>query len=289
NNIDNEKVIKNNEGNFRILLDAIGDLVVVAKPEGEILFTNKAFQNRLGYKTEDLKNIHVLDLNPKENRKEAEQIFADMFAGKRDFCPLPIVTKDGVLIPAETRAWFGKWDDADCIFGIIRDLSQDQEDKQKFERLFRSNPSPMAISSTSGNRAFSDVNDAFLEILGYSKDEVVGKNVEELSLFLDLEQQISIAKELKDTGHISNKELKVRCKNGEIIDGLFFGEIIKSQGKEYFLTVMLDITLRKKSEEKIKFNIEELEKMNKTMVGCESETIGLKKEIEELKANKNQV
>lgn len=249
----NQELLKDSEANFSNLLNAIGDLIIVAKADGKILFTNKAFEKRLGYTTKDIDLLHVLELNPEENRKEAEEIFSEMFTGKRDFCPLPVVAKDGSFIPAETRVWFGKWNGQECIFGVIRDLSQEQEEKQKFERLFRNNPSLMAISDT-GNapeRVFSDVNDAFLKHLGYSKQEVIGKSVQDLNLFVDPDKQIEVAKDLKETGHIFDKELKVRGKDGQILDGIFYGEIIKSQGKEYFLTVMIDVTERKILDKKI--------------------------------------
>ena len=50
-----------------------------------------------------------------------------------------------------------------------------QQAQQRFERLFRSNPTPMALSTLHDGR-FRDVNDAFLETYGYAREEVVGKN-----------------------------------------------------------------------------------------------------------------
>ncbi|MEI6222100.1 MAG: PAS domain-containing protein [bacterium] len=245
-----QNLLNASEKNFRNLLNSIGDLIVVARPDGQILFTNKAFNEKLSYTPQSLKKIHVLDLNPKENRKEAEKIFADMFAGKRDSCPLPIVAKDGTMMPAETRVWFGEWDGAHCIYGIIKDLTADQEEKQKFERLFQNNPSPMAISTLPSHN-FSDVNEAFLKVLGYTKDEVVGTTSEALKLFIHPEEQRVLAKKLQATGRIDGHELQVRRKDGEIIDGLFYGEVISSQGKKFFLTVMIDVTTLKRAKSEL--------------------------------------
>jgi signal transduction histidine kinase/DNA-binding response OmpR family regulator len=45
--------------------------------------------------------------------------------------------------------------------------------------------------------------------------------------------------------------LKVKTKTGEIMIGLFSGEIIENQGKKYFLTVMVDVTESKNLEREI--------------------------------------
>ena len=44
-------------------------------------------------------------------------------------------------------------------------------------------------------------------------------------------KHLQAANELNLFGKIRNVELQVKCKNGEIIDGLFSGEVIESQGK----------------------------------------------------------
>ena len=249
-----EEVLRESEANFRTFFETIGDMIVVATPEGRILFTNKALERKLGYRPEELAGMHVLELHPKEKRREAEEIFAAIFRGERESCPLPLAGRDGKLLPVETRVWFGKWNGRDCIFGISKDLSAEREAQQRFERLFRNNPALMALS-TLPQRQFSDVNDTFLKILGYSRDDVLGKTAADLDLFPDHHhQQSDLAEKLLSEGHIDNYELQIRRKDGAILDGLFSGELIISQGRQYFLTVMIDITARKRAEEALHEN-----------------------------------
>jgi len=51
---------------------------------------------------------------------------AQVWYGERATCPLPVQTKSGAMVRAETRAWSGTWNDEDCIFGVIRDVSFDR-------------------------------------------------------------------------------------------------------------------------------------------------------------------
>ena len=155
--------------------------------------------------------------------------------------------KDGSTVPVETRVWFGKWDGKDSLFGVSKDLSKEQESLQMFNKIFENNPALMAISSIT-NREFINVNQAFLTKLGYEKDEIIGKKASDLSIFVDDDIQKKVVQELNLNGKIGNVELKLRTKKGEILDGLFSGEVIDSQGNSFFLTVMTDITPQKEAE-----------------------------------------
>jgi len=242
-----EEELKASEANFRTFFDTIDDIIVVASSQGQIRFGNAAMFSKLGYSSADLKSMHVLDLNPADRRQEAEEIFSAMFRGERSNCPLPLVTKSGAFIPAETRVWFGRWNGEACIFGLSIDLSAEQEAQQRFESLFRVNPALMALS-TLEDRHFTDINKTFLDSLGYSAEEVIGKSSAELNLFVNQDQQEASAVQLANTGRISNLEMQVRRKDGQILDGLFSGEVVSSRGTGFFLTVMIDITERKRAE-----------------------------------------
>jgi PAS domain S-box-containing protein len=246
-----EEVLRESEANFRTFFETLGDLVVVATPEGRILFTNRAFERKLGYSAEDLAGMCVPDLHPADRRREAEDIFSAMLLGKRESCPLSLVSKGGALVPVETRVRSGRWNGEQCIFGVSKDLSAVQEAQQRFESLFRNNPALMALSSLP-DRRFSDVNDAFLKVLGYARDDILGKTVAELGLFPHQEQQARVADKLLAYGRIADFELPVRCKDGTFLDGLFSGEVISGQGRRYLLTVMIDITERKAAERRLR-------------------------------------
>ncbi len=254
---DAEKQIRKSEENFRIFFESIGDMIVVGTPEGKILYTNQALVQKLEYSLERLKNLHIIDLHPPDNRKEAAEIFAAMFRGEADSCPLPLITESGLIIPVETRIWLGKWSGEDCVFAIIKDLTREKEENQRFEKLFRNNPALMALLSLP-DRTFFDVNDALVNTLGYTREELNGKNPLEINLFVRDEDADFIRTHILSNEPLNNYEIQVRCKNGAILDGLFFADFINSQGKKYFLAVMMDITRQKELERELTFHEKEL-------------------------------
>jgi PAS domain S-box-containing protein len=139
----------------------------------------------------------------------------------------------------------------------IKDSDSAQAAYQRFEHLFRNNPALMTLSQLP-ERRFVDVNDAFLRTTGFTRAEVIGRNAFELGLFPDLERQNVMAARLAAEGRITDFELNVRVKDGTIHNGLFSGEFIESQGQQYFLLVMIDITARKQIEEQLHQREQEL-------------------------------
>ncbi len=233
--------LRDSEENFRTFFETVDDLIFVGTPEGLVLYSNPAVTRRLGYSADELRGMHILDVHPPERRAGAEGIFAEMFRGERDHCPLPLAARSGALVPVDTRVWMGRWNGADCIFGVCKDLSAEQEAQQRFERLFRSNPALMAVSTVPEGR-FYDVNDAFVAGVGYTRAEILGKTTGELGLFLRPAEQERAAVLLMETGRFTNLELQIRRKNGEVLDGIFSGEVIVSQGAQFLLTVMVDLS-----------------------------------------------
>ncbi|MCX7001779.1 MAG: PAS domain-containing protein [bacterium] len=253
-----EERLAASEANFRTFFDTVDDIIVVGSPDGAIIYANPAASTRLGYTPDELKGMQLLDLHPADKRTEAEVIVSAMFNGERESCPLPLAAKDGALIPVETRVWFGTWNGAACIFGVAKDLTREQEALQKFNRLFNGNPAPMAVSSLPEHR-FTDVNDAWQKTLGYARAEVIGKTVDELDLFVQPARRQEIYDALQAHGRVFNCEMKVRCKDGAILDGLFSGEIIANQGHRSLLTVMIDQTERIRAVEELSFSKTKLE------------------------------
>jgi PAS domain S-box-containing protein len=250
-----EEKLKLSEQNFRNLFESMDDMIFIATAEGELLFVNHSVHSKLGYTFEELNEIGLLGVHPPNRLEEAKQIFAEMFNNERDSCPLPLQTKDGKLIPVETRVWFGTWDEREVVFGLSKDLSMLQAALEKFNKLFDSNPALMAVNSMEDN-TFIEVNESFLNTLGFTKDEVIGKTIKEMGLFTNENQQKKVREQLTEFGNIRNIELDVKTKDGTILTGLFSGEIIDNQYETFMLTVMTDITAQKKAEMELKRQFE---------------------------------
>jgi diguanylate cyclase (GGDEF)-like protein/PAS domain S-box-containing protein len=239
--------------NFEAFFRTIDELIIICHKDGNILYTNDAVRAGLGYSSEELLEMNILDLSPKEIREETAEIVRDIIDKKKDFGLLQLESRDHNRIPVEMRLWPGSWNNQECIFSLSRDKRTEPETLLKFTRLFEDNPVLMAITDLP-ERNFLDVNTAFLEKTGYSRDEVIGRTADQLDLFSLSDEEIVLAGKLVKSGKFKNIEMNIRCKNGKILNGLFSGEVIGNHSKKYLLTVMVDITeqiiLRKRLENK---------------------------------------
>ena len=246
--------------NYEIFFNTIDDFLFVLDQQGNIIHTNSTVTNRLEYLTEELLGKPVLMVHPPERREEAGRIVGEMLAGTAEFCPVPVMTKSGNIISVETRVKHGYWDGKPVIFGVTKDVSKIKLSEEKFSRAFQSNSTLMAISNISG--AFIDVNAAFLDAMGYTREEVIGRTSHELGVFEDPGLRNSIGEKLRNNIPVRNLEVNVRIKSGQQRIGLFSADTIYIGNELCMLTMMVDITERKKAEEELRQARNEADKAN---------------------------
>ncbi len=132
---------------------------------------------------------------------------------------------------------------AGVAFSVL-DITERKKAAERFERLFNFNPSIMGLTSTKDRRFFM-VNDAFLSLLGYTREEVIGKTAADLELYADPGDLRKLSVLLEAGGGVDSFEVRLRKRNGDSLTGLFSSEIIELDGESYHLAVITDITYRK--------------------------------------------
>ncbi len=241
-----EEIIEQTRKNYETFFNTIDDFLFVLDEQGNIIHTNTTVTNRLGYTAEELLGMSVLMVHPENRRQEAGRIVGEMLAGTADFCPVPLVTKAGNPISVETRVKQGYWNGKAVVFGVTKDVSKIKLSEEKFSKAFQSNSTLMAISTF--DDVFIDVNDTFLSTFGYSRDEVIGNSSRGLAIFESHEMRKMIIGNLKQGIQVRDIESKVRTKSGEIKFGIFSADSIYIGKDLCVLTMMVDITERKKAE-----------------------------------------
>ncbi|MGA7936281.1 MAG: PAS domain S-box protein [Kovacikia sp.] len=125
-----------------------------------------------------------------------------------------------------------------------------QESEEKFTKVFRTSPDPIAISTLEGK--FLEVNSSFLTVFGYSKEEVVGHMEKEIGLWAQIEEREKLVRNLQKTGAICNLEYNFYSRSGELLTMLFSSELIELNGQVCVLGVAKDISGRKQAEEALR-------------------------------------
>jgi two-component system, sporulation sensor kinase E len=129
--------------------------------------------------------------------------------------------------------------------------------EDRFAKIFRASPNIISVATLQEGR-FLDINDSFLNSLGYSRGEVIGCTIEDLDIIADIPTHKSMCRLITENKSIHNMEVKLRCKSGNIITGLLSTEIIEVDGQNCLLGIVNDITKRRQMEKKL----QRLEQLN---------------------------
>lgn len=123
--------------------------------------------------------------------------------------------------------------------------------EEKFSKAFRSSPDSMTIT-TFGSGILIDVNDSFLSMIGYSREEVIGQTVPQLNIWVRVEDRVNFRRILEEKGVVRNHECEFQMKSGSVVVCLLSAELINLDGELCMVAVMTDITDRKHAEEALR-------------------------------------
>src|SRR6185436_6875829 len=87
--------------------------------------------------------------------------------------------------------------------------------EEHFSKAFRANPQPMSLTSVNEGR-YIDVNESFVVMSGYAREEVIGRTSLDLGIWETPERRAEFVRELMQTGSVRNVETKFRTKRGKI-------------------------------------------------------------------------
>ena len=120
---------------------------------------------------------------------------------------------------------------------------------EEYFSIFENINEAVCINTKEGQIFF--VNNAALELFGYSKDEIIGMNI--IDLYANPDVRPGIIKILEKNGSIKDFPIKLKKKNGEIIDCEFNTNVkIDDKGNKIFYGFIRDTTEKKIAEEKLK-------------------------------------
>lgn len=123
-----------------------------------------------------------------------------------------------------------------------------RESEEKFSKLFHATPAILAFTALADGR-FIEVNEAFERAFGYRAEEVIGRTSLELNIWVNPADRAGVIKTLDESGKVRDVEAQFTGKSGNVLVGLYSAEIVEIKGEPYLLSLLNDITERKRAEE----------------------------------------
>lgn len=134
------------------------------------------------------------------------------------------------------------------VFMIFERVNKEKIMAQKrFQVIYDTIPDMICITDVESG-VFIDVNDKFAEKIGKPKQEVIGKNVFDFSIWKSKQAREDCIEKLLRDGRIENYEIELGNNDGTLYTCLISGKLIEFNGKIHVLSVIRDINERKNME-----------------------------------------
>ena len=237
------------------IVDSATELISTCDREGRITFMNRAFLKAIGRSEEEVVGKYFRDLvvSPAASPGLREQIRAGISEKGEWRGECLHRRKNGTDFPVYLNVGPLR-DNAGCVIGnvgIVRDLTESKRAEERFYKAFHLNPEPITIATVSEGR-YLDVNESFLRITGYRREEVVGRTSMELKFWERAQDRNRLIDALKAQGSVRDLEITFRTKSGEQRAALDSADLIEVNGQKCIIAILKDITERKALEKQLR-------------------------------------
>jgi PAS domain S-box-containing protein len=240
---------------------AIGDL------EGTWTYVNRTFLDMWGYGAEEEVLGRPAGTFWREPDRVAE-VIATLFVEGQWVGELVARRRDGSCFDAQLSATTVR-DAAGQLVGLIaifRDVSTSkqiehalQTSETRYRRLFEAAQDGILILDADTGQIVA-VNPFLTEMLGYSREEMLGRKLWEIGPFRDLAAARLAFAELQESGYIRYEDLPLQTSKGRRMDVEFISNVYAVDGKKVIQCNIRDITARKQIERQLRQAKEEWEK-----------------------------
>lgn len=230
------------------ILESIGDCFISLDDRLRYTFINSAAEDFIGRSKESLIGKHVsegLGASPiglakltqtwKEKTQQHFELYLGVFQKWVEFSIYP--ANKGVSI---------YFRDISKRKQVEEELRQSEE---RFQTIFHSSPDMIIIFGAEDYEIF-EVNQKFVDILGFSREELIGHSLFDFNLISEKDKQLEVDRHLPEMP-LFNYELELTTKTGEKITTLVSCDRINIDGETCHLALIKNITDEKKLETKI--------------------------------------
>ncbi|HSD82773.1 MAG TPA: PAS domain S-box protein, partial [Anaerolineae bacterium] len=257
-----QRALQESEARFRLLAENSTDVISRHTLTGDLLYVSPAAYTLLGYEPAAALNQSVFDVIYPDDQETVKRSWAALLEGQ-PVAPLSfrLRRRDGSYVWMESggrairNAETGEIEEVHISSRDITTRKWTEEalraSEEKFNKAFRSSPVAMAISDNV-TRHYLEVNDAFVRLTGYAREELVGHTARDLNLWVDLQEREGVMQEMAQQGFVHGHEVHFRQQGGEIRVALLSLETIELESAPCLLTTVHDITERRRAEDALR-------------------------------------
>jgi PAS domain S-box-containing protein len=253
-----EEALKISEERYRNIFESSVIGIYRTTPEGGIIMANSTLIKLLEFDSFEELTQRNLDNEGFETEGQRNK-FRECIDKDGSVIGLESIwkTKNGksLFVNENAKAFYDSNGKVIYYEGTIEDITERKmtenalkDSEELFSTTFHSSPIPVSLSDLTTEK-WIEVNDAFLNVTGYDRTEIIGQTFRNINLWKHFEDREKIGKILIEQGHVSNYEVEINKKNGTNGTMLISVEKVDLAGKLYLLIMGNEITDRKLAEE----------------------------------------
>jgi diguanylate cyclase (GGDEF)-like protein/PAS domain S-box-containing protein len=243
----------------RLLLCNASDGIAILDIKGNITEVSDSFCRMLGYTRAEMIGMHVSAWDARFSSAELAMIVAPPTGGNE---PLTFETlhrgKDGRLIDVEVSRTVFDLGDVPTVYTSVRDISARKQaeaaqrtSELRYRTAFQTSHDAISITHLRDG-TYLDVNQAFLDKSGYSRDEVIGRTSQDLNMWVNPEDRRVLQDALHQTGKSQGAEIQFRRKDGGVLWTTTSASVMEIDGSPCVLSVTRDMTDIKAAADEIR-------------------------------------
>jgi len=274
-----ERALIESEAKYRFIEENINDLIWKMDTNFRYTYISPLIYKLRGYTVEEAMNMPVLDLLSNHSSKDIQNKLKTKISQIEDNNPEgyePVIFdaefyhKNGKSLFMEINARVVKNNNKYEVLGVTRDITEKKkaelELKEQEERYKRLSDVTFEGILIHNNGIIEDINKSFTNILGYQKDEVVGKNI--LSFLISESTKHLVEKNIKITKDVFY-EVEFITKAGKQIPVEIEAHNYMEKGRQMRVVAFRDISERKRLQQKILQTIINTEEQERSRVAKE--------------------
>jgi PAS domain S-box-containing protein len=244
------------ETRYRRLFEAAKDGILILDPDTrQITDANPFIAELLGYTREEMIGKEMFEIGLLKDEEASRAAFRELrekhFIRYED---LPLESKKGQRREVEVVANLYQEDSRPVIQANIRDITERKQAKyalevseSRYRRLFETAQDAILILDALTGE-ITDANPFIKKMLGYSQDELVGKELWQIGFFKDIEASQNAFRELKERGYIRYDHLPLETKSGQQIEVEFVSNAYMVDHRQVIQCNIRDISDRARLE-----------------------------------------
>ncbi len=242
---------------------------IIAEPEGHFLDVNRAFEKLSGYSSKEVLGKTSVELGF-ITMEEHLRLNGIMHArGMMRNVETYMHTASGENLLLRISAERVQIDGQLCFLLVAENITEEhrvrdalKESENIFSKIFHLSPE-MGIITRRGDGRIIAVNDAFLNVSGFDREELVGKSTEALQIWGNGERR-AFLDHLEKMGTVRDAEVLLQKKSGERYPVMYSAVVLDFRGEPCIFAFGTEILERKKAEEERK-RFEALLRQNQRM------------------------